>query len=139
MSEQMKYPGVGSGVWIRKEGKVLLGKRIGNAGGGSWCPPGGKIEMYEDLIENACRETREETGLEIRNVQFSTFASNPMKEIGKHYVTLYFIADWKSGEAKVMEPEKCEEWGWFSWDMLPSPLFQPTRIFVEKGYNPFKF
>ena len=44
----MKYPGVGAGVYVRKAGKVLLGLRKGGHGEGEWCPPGGKLEMNEE-------------------------------------------------------------------------------------------
>jgi len=37
---------------------------------------------------------------------------------------------------RVMEPDKCSEWEWFSWDELPEPLFLSTRNFVNTGYNP---
>ncbi len=31
-----------------------------------------------------------------------------------------------------MEPDKCEEWQWFSIDALPSPLFPSVITFFEK-------
>jgi 8-oxo-dGTP diphosphatase len=37
-----------------------------------------------------------------------------------------------------MEPEKCEEWGWFSMDNLPNPLFLPLQNFMKEGIDPFK-
>jgi hypothetical protein len=36
-----------------------------------------------------------------------------------------------------MEPEKCAEWAWFSWDDLPQPLFIPIQNLFKQGYNPF--
>jgi 8-oxo-dGTP diphosphatase len=39
------------------------------------------------------------------------------------YVHIGLVADWKSGEPKVLEPEKLESWDWYSLDALPEPMF----------------
>ena len=132
----MEYPGVGIGVYVRKDGKVLLGKRKGGHGRGEWCAPGGKMDMNESPEYCAVRETREETGIEITNLRFITLTNDIWHDVGTHFVTLTYIADWASGEARVMEPDKCEEWQWFSWNSLPKPLFLSTRNFVGAEYNP---
>ena len=133
----MDYPGVGTGVWIRKDGKVLLGLRKGKLGTGTWCIPGGKLEMFEAWDEGARREVLEETGIEVGDMRFVAVLDDPQKEMGTHYLSLHFVADWVSGDASVIEPEKFERWEWFAYDALPEPLFPPTRNFVENGYNPF--
>lgn len=86
----------------------------------------------------AIRETREETGIGIENPRFVTFTNDIFAEAGKHYVTLFFVADWKSGEVQLMEPEMCHEWKWSRWDSLPKPLFSPTGNFVETRINPLE-
>ena len=133
----MDYPGVGIGVYVRKDGKVLMGLRKGRYAPGDWCAPGGKMEMNESPEECARRETREEAGIEIENLRFITI-TNDIHPVGTHYVTISYVADWKSGEVRVMEPDKCAEWEWFSWDELPEPLFLSTRNFVKTGYNPMR-
>lgn len=133
----MDYPGVGTGVWIRKDGKVLLGQRTGNYYPGTWCVPGGKLEMYEEWEDCARRETREEAGVEIKNLRLIAITNGYSLELGVHYVTLQFAADLVSGEAIVCEPDKFARWEWFPYDALPEPLFPATGNFVEKGYNPF--
>ncbi|MDO8481566.1 MAG: NUDIX hydrolase [bacterium] len=130
-------PGVGVGVCIRKDGKVLMGKRKGGTMPGTWCFPGGKLDMNEDLETCTIRETREETGVEIKNIRFITFTNDVAKDMGFHYITLFYAADWKAGEPKVMEPDKCDEWRWSSWASLPQPLFISTRNLFDSGYNPF--
>lgn len=134
---KMERPGVGTGVYIRKNGKLLLGKRKGGTGAGTWCAPGGKLDMFEVWEDCARRETLEEAGIEVMNLQFVGVVDDPHPEQGSHYVTLSYVADWGSGEPTVMEPDKFEEWGWFSWDDLPEPLFLPVRNFIKTGYNPF--
>lgn len=133
----MERPGVGVGVCVRKDGKVLLGKRINCVGVGMWAFPGGHVEMYEDPMETVIRETAEETSLKIQNPTFACFVNTFQKDIGEHYVTLVYIAD-AADEPKNMEPHKCEKWEWFPLGELPDPLFWATRKFIESGYNPFK-
>ena len=39
-------------------------------------------------------------------------------------------------EAQVLEPEKCEEWGWVPWDDLPQPRFAPLQSLLESDFRP---
>ena len=135
----MNRPKVGVGVIVIKENKVLLGKRRGVHGEGSWSFPGGHLEFNEELEDCAKREVFEETGLKIKNIRQATFTNDIFKEEGKHYITLFLISEHESGEPKVMEPEKCEKWEWFEWNNLPSPLFLPIQNLLKRGYNPFDF
>lgn len=133
----MDYPGVGTGVWVRKKGKILFGLRKGMYLPGTWCIPGGKLEMYEEWGEGARREAREETGVEIADLRFVAVLDDPNPAVGTHYLSLHFVADWVSGEAMVTEPEKFAQWKWFSLDELPEPIFPSTGNFIKNGYNPF--
>jgi 8-oxo-dGTP diphosphatase len=133
----MERPGVGLGVYIIKDGKVLLGKRKSAHGEGTWCAPGGHLEFGETWEECAQREVKEETGLSVKNLRFVGLTNDIFDE-SKHYVTIAMFADWKSGVPRVMEPDKCEKWEWFEWGKWPKPLFLATRNFIKKGYNPLK-
>jgi 8-oxo-dGTP diphosphatase len=138
MSE-VQRPKVGMGIYICRDGKVLLGMRCGKNGPGYWCPPGGHLEMRETWEECAKRETLEECGLEIANVRFVTATNDINDEDGKHYITLHCVADWVGGEAQVTEPDTLVDWGWYAWNALPDPLFLPVRNFIKTGYNPLNF
>lgn len=137
MKEQ-KRPGVGVGVCILKDGKVLWGKRKNSHGSGSWCFPGGHLEFNESWEECARRETMEETGIEIKNIRFAIATNDIFPVEGKHYITIFMVADYDSGDVQVMEPEKCEQWDWFDWDNPPSPLFISGQNFLKSGFDPFK-
>lgn len=126
---------VGTGVFVRKDGKFLFGKRKGKHATDFWCAPGGHLEFGESWEENARRETREEAGIEIENVRYVT-TTNDLYDDEKHYVTIFMLADWKAGEPQILEPDKMTEWGWFAWDALPEPLLLSTRNFIKSGYNP---
>jgi len=129
-------PKVGVGVIVLKEGKILLGKRKNAHGEGTWCYPGGHLENGETWAECASRETEEEAGIKIGNLRFGTLTNDIFEEGGKHYVTIAMLADYESGEVKVMEPDKCEEWGWFEWDAMPEPLFLPIVNQKKAGFKP---
>ncbi len=115
---------------VFKDGKVLMGKRKNTHGTGEWAWPGGHLEYMESFEGCARREVREETGMEIESIRFLRLL-NLKAYAPKHYVDIGLRADWKSGEPKVLEKEKCEEWRWFSLDNLPSPVFATIPTYVE--------
>ncbi len=65
--------GVGFGVLLLKDGKMLLGKRHEDPskassalhGEGTWTMPGGKLHFRESFEEGAKREVLEETGIKL--------------------------------------------------------------------------
>jgi 8-oxo-dGTP diphosphatase len=120
---------VGVGVMIFKEGKVLIGKRRGGTGAGAWAWPGGKLEFMESVTECAKRETREEAGIEIGNIRFLRYLN--FKEDDRHYADLALVADWVSGEPKVLEPAKCEQWIWADPENLPQPVWSTIPSYLE--------
>lgn len=117
------YPRIGVGVCVVKENQILLGKRLNSHGHGSWAFPGGHLEFGETLIECAQRELKEETGLEASKICRGPISEDFYLNEGKHYITIIMIAEYVSGYPQVLEPHKCAEWQWFSWDALPEPLF----------------
>lgn len=129
-------PKIGVGVIVIKDNKVLLGKRKNAHGEGSWSFAGGHLEINEEVEECAVREVREEIGISIKNLRKGPFTNDLFKKEGKHYVTVFVVADFDSGEVKAMEPDRCEKWEWFEWHRLPQPLFLPIQNLLKQGFNP---
>lgn len=131
-------PKVGVGVIIRdNSGRILLQKRKGAHGEGEWSLPGGHMELGE-CFDGVCkREVKEETGIPIAGVKPLFFTNDIFEEDGLHYVTLFFEAYWDASiwkeKARIMEPNKTTEMGWFSKGGLPTPLFPPLDRFREQG------
>lgn len=121
---------VGVGVMILKDGKLLLSKRKGSHGAGEYAFPGGHLEYMESFDDCAVRETKEECGIEIHNIQF-LFLANVTKYAPKHYVHIGLIAEWKSGTPEILEPDKAESWDWYDLDNLPKPMFEMCKMSVE--------
>lgn len=122
---------------VRREGRVLLGRRRSSHGEGAWSFPGGHLEWMEGASECARREVEEETGLSIENIRGGPCTNDRFRAEGLHYVTLFVVADSPSGTAELREPEKCDEWRWFAWDSLPRPLFLPIENLLKAGFDPF--
>jgi len=129
-------PKVGMGVVIIKDGKILIGKRTAELGLETWAPPGGHLEFNESFEECAKRETREEAGIEIKNVHFLGITNDNNISEDKHYITVFMKADYDSGEVRVREPDKCELWDWFDWEQIPSPRFVPLENLMRQGVHP---
>ena len=109
-----------------------------NKGSGLFCGHDWSASDFnEELEECAKREVMEETGVKIKNIKKGTFTNDMFKKEGKHYITLYVISEHDEGEAKVMEPNRCEKWDWFEWGNLPEPLFLPLKNALKEGFNPF--
>jgi len=139
MGKKNSKPEIGVGVIVLQNNQVLLGKRKNAHGDGDWSFPGGHLELFESWEECARRETFEETGILIKNVQFATATNDLFLDDKKHFVTLMMVCEYASGSVKVMEPDKCEKWEWFDWFHLPGPLFLPIRNLKRSGFNPLTF
>jgi 8-oxo-dGTP diphosphatase len=134
-----KRVGVGFGVAIVRDGRVLLGRRhedpqkAGSAmhGEGTWTMPGGKLDFGERLAEGASREVFEETGIRVEaaDLRLASLADSLLPDV--HFVTVGFACEKFTGEPRVMEPDEITEWGWFPVDDLPAPLFPPSAQILE--------
>ena len=136
-NQSNQKPGVGFGVMILKEGKVLLGHRHENPekassllhGEGTWTMPGGKLHFQEKLKEGAVLEVFEETGIKVKGLEAISISNDIVQDA--HFVTIGFLCKDFEGEAKVMEPDEITEWKWFDLNNLPSPLYFPSEKIIK--------
>jgi 8-oxo-dGTP diphosphatase len=126
---------VGLATLIFRGGEVLLHRR-GNTihRPGCWASPGGHLEYMEAWADCAAREISEECGPELRyeRLEYCDTVDTPYPDEGKHYITIFYRAQYVSGEARVMEPEKCTEWRWWPWSRLPEPLMEGNARMKER-------
>jgi 8-oxo-dGTP diphosphatase len=122
---------VGVGVLVRdKEGKVVLIKRTGSHGEGTWAPPGGHVDFGESVIETGRREVKEEVGIEAGDLKVLGFTEDFFEKEGKHYITVWLEGGWLTGELKKSDREFTEI-GLFGMKDLPEPLFLTFKNFIE--------
>ena len=133
MSFMKKFPQVGVGVIIKNKGKILLLKRKGSHGEGTWAPPGGHLEFNERIEECVKREVIEETGLILDKIKFIGVTNDIFREEGKHYITIFMSCESKTDEVEIKEKDKCAAMGWFEWKKLPEPLFLPLQNLIKQG------
>ena len=141
---EKKKIGVGIGVMIMKDKKILLGKRHIDPekadselhGEGTWTMPGGKLEYGETFEEGAIRETFEETSIKLNNIKI--ISVNNDKNEHAHFITIGMFSDDFEGIVKVMEPDEITEWKWFDLDNLPKNIFFPSAKLLE-NYKQKKF
>jgi len=125
---------VGMGVFVFKDGKFLMLQRQGAHGAGSWSIPGGHIEYGEKFEDTAKREIMEEAGIKIKNIRFGAVTNDYFETEDKHYITIWMLSDWQSGEARNMEPEKCSDMKWYTFDKLPDNLFHPWKQLLRSEF-----
>lgn len=124
-------PKVGIGAWVIKDGKVLLGKRMGSHGQKQWGPPGGHLEFREDPFEAAKRELKEETDLNAEKIEFAAWTNDVYELENKHYISIHMVITQFSGELKNLEPNKCLGWQWVTIEDLEGPIFLSAKNFFK--------
>ncbi|NTE86551.1 NUDIX hydrolase [Agrobacterium rubi] len=131
MKPGIDFPGVGSGLVIERDGKVLLYKRVKPPEAGHWNIVGGKVDHMETAATAAKREAEEETGLTIGGVRFLCISEQIIPADGQHWLSIIYIADDIKGEPSLTEPDKLSDMGWFDMDALPQPL----SLFAQDAFH----
>lgn len=100
-----------------------------------WLPPGGHVELDEDMVEAALREAKEETGLDVRLLGTAPEAvgegerelllprfinRHPVSDTHEHISFIYFgVSDTR--ELNPAEGEKTDGFKWFTKEELLNP------------------
>ncbi|KAI3763915.1 hypothetical protein L2E82_13913 [Cichorium intybus] len=132
-------PEIGIAVFILKDDKTLFGRRRSSSiGAYTYALPGGHLEFGESFEECAAREVKEETGLDIKNIELLTTTNNVLSD-KVHLVAVFMRAFLSDPEQtpQNLEPDKCEGWVWHDLKNLPEPMFGPLREMLRGGFNPF--
>jgi 8-oxo-dGTP diphosphatase len=131
-----KRPMVGVAALVTRGDRVLLLRRQGSHGAGSWACPGGHLEFGETPEQCGIRETLEEVGLVIDQLRFKAITNDLFAPEGKHYITIWMEGECESGEPTITAPGEVSELGWFAWDGLPEPLFLPlANLIAGRSYK----
>lgn len=125
---------VGSVVIIKNENdEILLQKRTFPTD--TWSFPGGLSELGENTVDTAVREVREETALEVKNLEFFGFYSADSKCYGETgdewyvYIAAYVCSDF-SGEVKINDGESAAL-EWVSVSNLPKKFGKSQKQILD--------
>ena len=101
---------------------------------GRYVVPGGHVELGERIEETVVRETKEETGLDIYNIEFILFQEfiyDPSFWKKKHFV--FFDYACKTDSMDVQLNDEAEEYIWVSLEAaVDLPLDSYTRKSIDK-------
>lgn len=114
-----RVPYVGVGCLVFNAGRILL--VLGREG--LWSPPGGHLDFGESPFEAAVRETREETGVEVSNVEFVAITNDVLEEVDRHYITIWMRAETSDTAITIGDTEEIVEADWFDIADMPQPRF----------------
>ncbi len=106
---------------------VLLIQRGNYPFEGMWALPGGFVDMEEELEDAAKRELKEETGLEVTNLnQLYAFGKVGRDPRGRTVsVTYYGVADYTS---KIEGADDAAKAQWFDINALPKLAFDHDQV-----------
>jgi 8-oxo-dGTP diphosphatase len=120
-------------VVARKEKQgfsILLIQRRNDPFKGDWALPGGFVDENEDLPDAARRELREETGLEISNLEQLGAFGKPGRDPRHHTVSVAFLAH--AGQKSVaVAADDAQDAKWFALDDLPALAFDHDQIVAQ--------
>jgi 8-oxo-dGTP diphosphatase len=124
-------PRVGVGVFVMRSDRLMLIRRKGAHGSGTWSTAGGHLEFGEQPEDCAIREVWEETGVNIADVMFMGITNDVFADSGHHYITIWMRGSVIDGDGMIGAPDEVAEVGWFALDNLPQPLFLPLAHLLD--------
>lgn len=118
-------------IVINSKNQVLLGKRKNGFRSGTYGMPGGRVDRGEKLLECAKRELKEETGLDATSISHLGVVKEWQPSQDHDFVHFIFVCDSWEGKPIVVEPEKCENWEWYSLDSLPEDTLTGHKAAID--------
>jgi 8-oxo-dGTP diphosphatase len=113
-------------IIIRRGDEILLVERRNEPTG--WALPGGFVDYGESLEQAAAREAREETGLELSDLQQFRAYSDPARDPRQHNISIVFTATTSGTPSAGDDAAKAV---FFPLTELPSPLCFDHRQIIS--------
>lgn len=123
-SVQFKFTVSAAGIITNEKGEVLLLDHYLRPDSG-WGVPGGFMEKGEQPEAAFRREIREETGLEVRDVEF-----HRVRTLGRHIEVIYTAH--ATGKPEALSRE-IRESRWFAPEDIPKEMSLDQQFLVQKA------
>ena len=111
--------------------RVLLIQRKKDPFAGSWALPGGFVEENEKLADAARRELKEETGLDVDDIEQLYTAGDPGRDPRGWTVSVVYLARVDAKRLKPVAADDAEAVGWFPLDKLPKLAFDHELLLAR--------
>ena len=121
-------------VMARKDDKdhVLLVQRKNDPYKGQWAFPGGFVEDDEDLPVAAKRELKEETNIDVDDLQEFKTVGTPGRDPRGRTVTIVFYGCTHEDKMKSAKGgDDAAKAEWFAFDQLPEMAFDHKQIMED--------
>ena len=118
-------------VVVDSQDRVLLVKRSVEPKKGSWCLPGGFMELGETPEQAALRELKEETGLSGRIEMLLGVYANPSTSYHSVLMVGYLV---KSYTGTLIAGDDAMDIACFHYDQLPEIAFESHLSFIRIYY-----
>jgi 8-oxo-dGTP diphosphatase len=122
-------------VMVHTEDHVLLLDRQHDDFSG-FIPPGGKVDFPESLTSSAIREVKEETGLDVRDLEYKGIQHYVNEKQNVRYLIFYYVTSSFSGQLLTESREGKPSWFKKS-EMMELPMQDIVRtalpLFFQEG------
>jgi 8-oxo-dGTP diphosphatase len=108
--------------------RVLLIRRKHDPFAGMWAIPGGFVDMEETLEAAARRELREETGLDVADLEQLHAFGDPGRDPRGRTIAVAYLAQVDAAKVKPQAADDAADVGWHRLDRLPALAFDHARI-----------
>lgn len=130
MRKESPFPLCTVDIIIKIGKKIVLIKRKYPPKG--WALPGGFVEKGESVEQAAQREAKEETGLELRNLEQFRVYSNPGRDPRFHTISVVFTAD---GKGKPGSATDARDLALFNPEDLPRKITFDHKKIIKDYLN----
>ena len=130
------FPGLGTGLAILRDGKILLYRRLKAPEAGFWSIVGGKVDHMEPAAAASIREAEEESGLSIGRIEYLCTEEVIVEADRQHWISLIYVCKDFSGEPRLTEPDKLSDFGWFGRNELPAQLSEFAKATIAHLSEP---
>lgn len=127
-------------------GRILLARRFNTGyGDGNYSMIAGHLDGDETFMECIVREAKEEADVDVKPEDLEVVHVMHRKVHGNERIDVFIAAKEWSGRPKIMEPDKCDDMGWFRIDSLPKntipyvkqaiECIRNKKIYSENGFD----
>jgi 8-oxo-dGTP diphosphatase len=108
--------------------RVLLIQRKKDPFAGLWAMPGGFVEENEKLADAAKRELKEETGLDVADIEQLYTVGDPGRDPRGWTISVVYLARVNAEELKPVAADDAKAVGWFSLEKMPKLAFDHAML-----------